>query len=759
MAVRLQMRLGVVAESERLPDSPDRIIVVEPSIGSVARTKGSLYLLVTCSQPGGRPREATRIVAETIRDQYYYDESAGIRVCLVKAIVAASKRLAHDRDRYGLRLDGAGNGPIGVAVAVVRGSELYVATVGPAEAYLIRQARLSTLPDPYGERGLPSPELEPEVWRGDLAVGDALALVSPNLMARVGVDALRDALVSLHPQSAMEHLHHGFVAADGRGSDGALAFEATEVSATQGTRGPVPVHAPEPLAGAPEKSPIPLADSVSGGVAAVQAQARQARSFAGGTFSRMLWRIQDLLPRRDARYRRVTPISSRQRTQRRMAFGVIALALVAAAAGIVVFLGGGGPQEGELSSLTAGQRALKAAQDDLTQVSSPGIDLVADDPQKAEQLLSDAYRQLAAAEQAGIATSTTDPLRQRTIAALDRLYHVVDVAPSVAFTFGGKIPPNLTGLVLGPDGVPYVLDQATKAVYRVDLKTKKAVPIVRMGTVAAGVKVGEPRFLVVGGPDLLILDSKNALWRWRPADRKGTGTLTRVKVNGATTWGADVRAIGTYLRNPDAGLYNLYVVDPSERQILRYSPAADGSGFPAPPSGYLATAQSVDSVTSLFIDGDVFTADAGAIDRYVAGHTGDWKAADPGDELLRPTPDVLLVASGTTARQGLLYGYDRPNARVLAYDKASGDFREQYRLAGDATGWSDVRAMYVVVGTEGDPSTLWWIDSGHIMSAPLVAAPVGGPSVSPSPSASSGPKPSPKASAAPKKTPRPSATP
>ena len=33
-------------------------------------------------------------------------------------------------------------GPVGVAVAVVRGRELYVATVGPAEAYLIRQARL-----------------------------------------------------------------------------------------------------------------------------------------------------------------------------------------------------------------------------------------------------------------------------------------------------------------------------------------------------------------------------------------------------------------------------------------------------------------------------------------------------------------------------------------------------------------------------------------------------------------------------------------
>ena len=114
------------------------------------------------------------MVADTIRNEYYYDESAGIRQCLIKVLGIANKRLTHQRDRYGLGHQGEAVGPIGVAVAVVRGRELYVATVGPAEAYLIRQARLSTLPDPNGERGLPAMELEPEVWRGELNVGDSL---------------------------------------------------------------------------------------------------------------------------------------------------------------------------------------------------------------------------------------------------------------------------------------------------------------------------------------------------------------------------------------------------------------------------------------------------------------------------------------------------------------------------------------------------------------------------------------------------------
>ncbi len=249
MAVRLQMKLGVVAEHDRLIDSPDTLVVVEPTVGSVARSKGLLYLLVTSRLASRHGLEATRLAAETIRNEYYYDESAGIRVCLQKAIMTANKRLAHQADRLGLKTTDR-NGPIGVAVAVVRGNEMYVATVGPAEAYLIRQARLSTLPDPQRDRGLPAGDLEPDVWRGEVAVGDSLVLISPNVMAKLGVDELKDAMLTLHPQSAMEHLHHRFVAADGSGSDGAIAFEAGEASATSKSRTLVPVKPAEPLAGA-----------------------------------------------------------------------------------------------------------------------------------------------------------------------------------------------------------------------------------------------------------------------------------------------------------------------------------------------------------------------------------------------------------------------------------------------------------------------------------------------------------------------------
>src|SRR3954469_1487665 len=420
MAVRLQLKLGVVAEQDRLRDSPDTVVVVEPSVGSIARSKGHLYLLVTSRLSNARAAEATRIAAETIRNEYYYDESAGIRVCLEKAIASVNKRLAHQRDRLGLGGASNGNGPIGIGIAVVRGNELYVATIGPAEAYLIRQARLSTLPDPHRERGLPTGELEPDVWRGEISVGDSLVLVSPNVMTRLGPDELKDAMVTLHPQPAMEHLHHRFFAADGDGSDAMIAFEATEVAATHRSRTLVPVRPAEPLAGAPDRSPIPLADNVTGGVAAVQASATRARTAAGGVFSRLVLRRQDILPRRRTSYRRVTPASAKRETQRRAAMAILAFVLVMVTLGTALWaMGGGGGSPQALSSAAAGEDALRKINANLGQVFGPRIDLVRDDPSKAYQYLSQTWDELKVATEAKLPEVTLGPLRATTLDGLN----------------------------------------------------------------------------------------------------------------------------------------------------------------------------------------------------------------------------------------------------------------------------------------------------------------------------------------------------
>ena len=179
----------------------------------------------------------------------------------------------------------------------------------------------------------------------------------------------------------MEHLHHRFVAADGAGSDGAIAFEATEVSSTSKGRTLVPVRPAAPLAGAPDRSPIPLADNVQAAGLAVSTAAGNARVAAGGAVARAVAWVQSLMPQRKPAYRRVTPLASRRETQRRAALAALALIVVVGGLGLGVYVfGGNGTPETAISSVTAGQRAIDAATSDLAKVTGPGIDLVADDP-------------------------------------------------------------------------------------------------------------------------------------------------------------------------------------------------------------------------------------------------------------------------------------------------------------------------------------------------------------------------------------------
>lgn len=756
MAARLQLKLGAITDQDRLADSPDTSVVVEPSVGSVARTKGNLYLLVTSRQPGSRAREATRVVAETIRNEYYYDESAGIRQCLTKVLVIANKRLVHQRDRYGLGHQSDGAGPIGVAVAVIRGRELYVATVGPAEAYLIRQARLSTLPDPNGERGMPVADLEPEVWRGDLSVGDSLCLVSANLVARVGTDTLKDALVTLHPQSAVEHLHAAFVAADGTGSDGAVAIEAAELGVTQKVRTLVPVRSAEPLAGAPDRSPIPLADSVSAGAAALGASAGRARTAAGSGFGRLIGRLQDRLPRRGPGVRKVSNASGRMETQRRAAVGLLAFVVVAGALVLAVYAAGSQrPPVEAIESLTAAEQAFEAASEALSKVTGSGIDLIADDPKRALELLDIAYEELAKAEAAGYPSSRIAPLRKATLAGLDRLYGMVNVRSTDLFTFPiGENPVALAGLVVGSDGAPYVLDTANKTVWRIDLGKKTATPVIKSGQKASGTKVADPRFITAGGPDILVLDSKNVLWRWRPVDTKGKGTLVRIKVTGSASWGDDILGIATFVANFDAAFYKLYIIDPSEQNVMVLSPANDGSGYPIAPGRKLPTDRPVDGMTDLLIDGDIYVAEDGAVARVIPA--SKWVAEMPGDTQLRPSSSFTLLSSpnlfdgSSSRRKGPMYAFDATNQRLVAINKLDGAYLGQFQLEAADPSWNGLVDMVVRPPTdETGPATMWWISPTGLHSVEL-AIPVPAGDASPSPSE---PSPSAVASTAPTKAP------
>jgi hypothetical protein len=509
-----------------------------------------------------------------------------------------------------------------------------------------------------------------------------------------------------------------------------IAFEATEVASTHRSRSLVPVRPAEPLAGAPDRSPIPLADNVTGGVAAVQASATRARSAAGGAVTGVVHRLQDVLPRRRPAYRRVTPVAARRETQRRGGLAVLAIVAGLWGLGTVAFaFGNGGGDKTDLSSVAAGEAAVRTINDSLDQVYAPGVNLVEDDPAKAYQLLSAAWTALDTARAADVPETTLAPLRAKATQGLNELFKVVPVASTgILATAASKTPFDIGGLVLGPQGVPFVLDRATASVYRIDPRTKKATVVFRSKTKVTAGTEGVPTLITTAARDLVIIDNKNVVWRWRPKDSAGAGTTTKIRVEGATSWGDDLTTVGTFLRDASAGLYNLYVVDPSEQNILSYTPSKDGSGYPIKGQPWLAVAKDVSAIRQLLIDGDIYALDNGAITRYVGGRTDGWTYQPPGatsfapdgDTLLRSAPAYRVIASASDKRTGLIYAWDSANARVVAIDKAKGTFVAQYRLAGGSTAWADVRGMYVVPGAEPDaPATLVWATKDAVLSAVL----------------------------------------
>ncbi len=739
MAVRLHMNLGFVAEPQRLPDSADTVVVVEPNIGSTSRTKGSLYLLVTGT--GGRKlRDATRLVADRIRDDYYYDLSAGISVCLRKAVQTANRILYHSPDRP---VVGQGETPpIGIAVAVVRGNELYVATVGPVEAYLVRQARLLTLPDSSPDTGLPSVEIESlDVWHGEIAAGDCLILISPNVTRRIGLGPIQDAVLQLHPQAAVEEIQRQFGSGGlgSTGGDGCLFVEATEVAATHKATPLKPVWPSDSLAGAPDRSPIPLADVVGGGVAVAQGTARHVQIAADGWLRRSVYNMFDRLPQRPMSRGRVTPLVVRRERRQRAAIAIIGMISVIALVGTSMwFLSGTRGTGGNIPAQQQAQDAFAKARANIDAVFGNGRDLVTTDPKAADTYLELAFTQLQTAEQNGYPADLLTPSRQQVIDGLDRYFGVTTLHPIIVASFTTD---DLGDLVLGPDGAAYLIDSTSKYVYRVNLETKATLTVTYENSVSTVGQylVGAPTHLAVGGPDVLMLDSLNSLWTWQPAlgDKTGRGVLKKVSIPDNANWGLGIRGVGAFVTNDKLGLYNLYIIVPTAQQILKYQPAQDGTGYPKDSkSPYLSLPQDVSSVDDMYVDGKIFLVDHGQLNRYDRGQVSKgWSTDLPKDKVIRPLAPIYkrVTADNPAQDKGNFYAFDSQNRRILALQKSDGAVVGEY-IAPVGTPWlTSVKGMFVIPGTSTTSPILYWTEGSSLLMAYL--DPDLAPAATPSPSA------------------------
>jgi len=301
------------------------------------------------------------------------------------------------------------------------------------------------------------------------------------------------------------------------------------------------------------------------------------------------------------------------------------------------------------------------------------------------------------------------------------------VQPKVVADFGVD---ELTSVVRGPGAAAYVLDRTAETVYRIDLQTGAVISVFEAGVQAPAAGgtlrvTGKPRLLATGGGDVLILDESSALWRWHPAvgDTSGRGVLSEVNIEDHVTWGTNVRAIGTFLINSQIHSYNIYVVSPSERQVIKYPPAPDGSGYPSLGRvNYLSVSTDLSSVDDLYVDGKIYLVDKGKVTRYVLGQpVPEWVPAQPPGSRTEKPFYTHLTADNAAQDQGTFYACDSANGRIVAFTKTAGAFVQQYMVPAGSHWFTSLTGMFVTAGT-GGTDTLYWTESGSLMSAALKPA-------------------------------------
>lgn len=703
MATRLEITHGLITERDRLSSSADTLSVTRPTTGSKTRSKGVLFILVGSTLPGPRVREATSLVAETIRHEYYYDESAGVPVCLEKAVKGADRRLRSSREGEGLP-----PGSLGVAAAVIRNNELYLATVGSVDAYLVRSARL-LMPDRSAPGGLPSDDRQAiAVWRGELSVGDALLLVSRNLTETVGTEELKSAALTLHPQAAADHIHHLFEAAGGQGADGLIVVDATEQTLRSMSTG-IPVAAGDAYGDLPGMMGQP-----GGAMGASLLGAR-------GAIEGMRDRFWEAMPRRRTKAAtEVIPQASRAETQRRAAMGLLALVGVVFILGLFMVLVPRGGDVTEIPQIAGSDNALASALDSAERADN----LITTEPASALEFYRSAWAEVERARSTGLSAPALDALETRVSDGLDTLYDAHK--PAIEKITGLRDGTDPVGLVQGPNDGAIFIDGATATVVRVNLKNGKAADIVHQGDKGGKQAIEEPVELAAAGPDVIIVDAKGRPWRWRPSNSQGAGTLATLTLQDNPTFGVEHGDVEAY--DPDVGVYRIYVVEPELNQVMRYVQTFDGSAF-SKATGYLATdTAEVADFDQLYIDFDVYALLDNTLRRHLYGkYDGTFALAEPPDgEDLRPGHDYQMVSgSGRKTSLGRVYLYDAKHDRIVGFSKADGSYLGQW-LSGDGGGqMDDIRGMYVIEGrlnkkgNKRGVDTLVWITPRGIFSAKL----------------------------------------
>lgn len=630
------------------PGRPDHVAVIrEPRTGETLRTKGRLYVLVEVEGRDPATRAVAQEAADTLREEYYYDRSAGIEVALRRAALSANRKI-----RSSLRVGET----LHLACVVLCRNEAYTLRVGAAETFLLRRARLFVPGDVPGEltdyafRAQTPPrgadhEILVAVWREQVVSGDTFILAGARTVETLGADALKSAVLTLHPSAAAKHLHDRYVAESSRGTEALLIVEV-------GPAVMIPRRREERVL-AVESDAERIAERIRGRFDAVwRNRPRASRLFRAivGPVARpiatLLAVVLALLPRRTPPLPRAAETAAQRARQRRRVSTLLALGLLLTSSGVLV-LAYGDYQEARARGLAT--IALNNAQQEIAaargaaEKKPPDISTARTRLERAERFVADAERAPRPdARQIAALRAEISSLREKLTAV------VIDLAKNDA------------------NSAPSAMDYTPHGIYVADPGAGKLWKLLMDGTVTVmaqkGDQFGAPRLVATSGETLFFLDDQARLFR-----------------NDGRGW-REIAIRDRQFREPVAIVVfatNLYLLDRAVGQVWKYEPTADGQ-FNGIALGFLNPPVGPNVVRSLGVDGDVWlTTDDGQLLRYRRA-SGSLTAARV-EFTVRwtgETPKIARVLAKESNRS--LYLLDAIGRRSL---QVSRDGRESARVA------------------------------------------------------------------------------
>lgn len=577
--------------------SPGAVAMPPPRRPARGRDSDSLFALLSLDDSAS----PTSSFYETITDslaETFFATGGGVTTALKAAIEAANVAM------YEINRSRADEIDAGLACAVLRENELYLAAIGPARCFLLQDGRIERLPpgaemaegiEPLGFAATP----DIRMYHRDVGAGDMLLLTGLSF-DRVSNGLLNQATAEERINQTLSNL------AELMGEFGAAEViefvkplaegELDAVAEPSEQRDQAPTAPTSAASSAPAQPPM------SAGERAQQSAQRAAQGLATGT-RRLRLLIEKILPEGNAE----NPLSEQLGLSTTVQLAiVVAVTLLSALLTVAVYR-----YRGQTSRYA---QLVLEAQSEIDSAHDAGSD-----QGEARSHWELAIFLLDQAAEIRSPSAEISDLRSEALDALDDYDQVTRVEPVLLRTYDEGA--TLRGPIVNGLNI-YTIDTEQNVLYREDLNddfteltNREPQVITRQGELIGSQVVGnfvDMEWMEDGGVEqrnvLAVLTDNGLLLTYSPS-----WDVTATLLPGAGAWGTP-QAIAIHERN-------LYVLDPGASEIWRYEAGAD-SYASAPEHYFTDIIPDLSDAVDMEIDtnGNVYVLhSSGAITKYFSG--------------------------------------------------------------------------------------------------------------------------------------------